>query len=805
MKLFLTFISLIVVSKLSFAQIVANNDSLSGLTWTYSIGLNDVINVLSNDLLNGNPATTSNVVVTPTSSGPLTLNSDGSIDVEECLEGIYTLNYTICEAGNPSNCATAVCEILVLVTMLDYNGEMGPLSSAGNTPILVGNIFNDANDMIVLYQGDISQNGFPAPSYVDFSNYSVNFFPEPTNTFFYIEPNGDVFVNPGAESGIWIAYFTIDDNFNSWTSAGYGQITITIANDVELFNDFVESDNGVAGDASVMNVLNNDFFGGQSIFPFGFDDIVLTPVSSGPLSIDNQGVLSLAPLTPLGTYTISYEVCEIGPFAWSDSMGCMSAVASVSVVDILSGSTGISGKLFYDQNNNCNYENGEFGLSNMLVHFYDINNTLIGQVYSNPSGDYSVSLPPGSYTVTPVNILPLGTPCASTGSANVTINAGQMSLNNDFGFECSTTEFDTRVNSAARYGFVFPGQTHMLNVLTDFAVPYINTPCAANVPTISGNMTISITGPVQFVSPTVGSLAPDIINGNDLTYFISDFSLLTTNSFVLNLNLLTSAQVTDEIVVIATFSPTTVGDVNLLNNTLTYIYPVVNSYDPNMKEVSPLGDVLVGFEDELIYTIYFQNLGSAPAFNIKLTDTLSSNLNLETFEKMGTSHACDISIYGNEMTVMFPNIMLPDSTSNPEGSIGFFQYKIKPLPNLALGSSIENTAHIFFDFNPAVVTNTVVTNFIEEDENGIAELAMNGMKIYPNPTKGQFVVQLDASITGTVRCEIVDITGKIIDDSEMFISNGKIECNEKLDSGIYLIRITDTTKGQSYQGRISAE
>lgn len=77
--------------------------------------------------------------------------------------------------------------------------------------------------------------------------------------------------------------------------------------------------------------------------------------------------------------------------------------------------------------------------------------------------------------------------------------------------------------------------------------------------------------------------------------------------------------------------------------------------------------------------------------------------------------------------------------------------------------------------------------------------------IYPNPNKGDFEIKLDESITGIVRCEIVDLTGKIVDDSEMFISNGKIECNEKLDSGMYLIRITDSAKDQDYIGRISVE
>jgi hypothetical protein len=38
----------------------------------------------------------------------------------------------------------------------------------------------------------------------------------------------------------------------------------------------------------------------------------VTPVTTGPLSIDSEGVLTLEPNTPAGTYTIEYTICEVG-------------------------------------------------------------------------------------------------------------------------------------------------------------------------------------------------------------------------------------------------------------------------------------------------------------------------------------------------------------------------------------------------------------------------------------------------------------------------------------------------------------
>jgi hypothetical protein len=50
--------------------------------------------------------------------------------------------------------------------------------------------------------------------------------------------------------------------------------------------------------------------------------------------------------------------------------------------------------------------------------------------------------------------------------------------------------------------------------------------------------------------------------------------------------------------------------------------------------------------------------------------------------------------------------MLPDSTTDEPGSQGYVIYRIKPLPTLAFGDVIENTASIYFDENPPIVTNT---------------------------------------------------------------------------------------------------
>jgi uncharacterized repeat protein (TIGR01451 family) len=282
-------------------------------------------------------------------------------------------------------------------------------------------------------------------------------------------------------------------------------------------------------------------------------------------------------------------------------------------------------------------------------------------------------------------------------------------------------------------GWVFPGQFHTLNTNILSNANLYNLYCGST--TYSGLVSITVTGPVTYFSSALGALTPNV-NGNVYTYNIPDFNSLNANSLGLIFTTDTIAQSNDQICVNVEVSSTPM-DVDSTNNVYDFCYLVVNSYDPNMKEVYPV-NVLPGYDDWFTYTIHFQNTGNAPAFNIRLRDTLDINLNISTFEMLGYSHPAIISMNGNILTIRFNNIMLPDSTTDYEGSMGYFQYRIKPLPNLAIGTQIENTAYIYFDFNAPIVTNTTQNNFQLITALKSASNNQSDFLIYPNPSNGIF-------------------------------------------------------------------
>ncbi len=94
--------------------IVANNDSGNQ---QQGVANNNVVNVLLNDTINGNQATTANVVLSLLNSPDpgITLNtSTGAVGVSDTVSaGTYNLTYNICQTGIPTNCDNAIVTIIV--------------------------------------------------------------------------------------------------------------------------------------------------------------------------------------------------------------------------------------------------------------------------------------------------------------------------------------------------------------------------------------------------------------------------------------------------------------------------------------------------------------------------------------------------------------------------------------------------------------------------------------------------------------------------------------------------------------------
>ena len=126
---------------------------------------------------------------------------------------------------------------------------------------------------------------------------------------------------------------------------------------------------------------------------------------------------------------------------------------------------------------------------------------------------------------------------------------------------------------------------------------------------------------------------------------------------------------------------------------------------------------------------------------------------------------------------------LPTEASDPEGSQGFVAFKVKPLPIIQLNDVVENTAHIYFDFNAAIITNTVTTTYV--DELGVSDFETLKVIAYPNPANDILNIQAEGSISSI---EIMNVLGQTLLTSK---GNGNKEQLDisGLSAGNYFVRI----------------
>jgi uncharacterized repeat protein (TIGR01451 family) len=213
------------------------------------------------------------------------------------------------------------------------------------------------------------------------------------------------------------------------------------------------------------------------------------------------------------------------------------------------------------------------------------------------------------------------------------------------------------------------------------------------------------------------------------------------------------------------------------------------SYDPNDKKVvtsNGTKDVQVNSDDQLTYTIRFQNTGNYPAEHVLLVDTLSAQVDMSTFTFLSSSHPVDIHQNGNILSFYFNHIQLPDSSADFTGSQGYVTFSIRPYHQIQLGAEITNDASIYFDYNDAVLTNEV--NSVVVDLTNTLEISSkNRVAIFPNPAQNLIQVHSpDAVSLINSAYQLFAPDGRPV-QSGVFL-NGQINI-QSLRPGLYVLKM----------------
>ncbi|WP_431135594.1 DUF7619 domain-containing protein [Psychroserpens mesophilus] len=431
----------------------------------------------------------------------------------------------------------------------------------------------------------------------------------------------------------------------------------------------------------------------------------------------------------------------------------------------------IRGRLSFDFNENgCNPD--DYPVPNMMVYSDDGTDEFAS--FTNENGEYAVVVGTGIYNTEAIEFLSL-------------FDVDPLN---------STQEY-TDFGNTAFQNFCFTANQSVSNVstymcLTQDSRPGYETSYIINVPNYGSNLS---NGTIEFQFD------------GDKQSFVSASQVpvsQTSNSLVFSYNDLVPLQKKQILITMMTFAPPIVNGGDVLNFTLTATpdvtddFPennvcvrsqvVVNSFDPNDKLVAQGEEVYIDDIDEyLIYTIRFQNTGTASAINVLVTDELNDNLDWSTLAPVDASHDYNAQVTGgNNLEILFENIDLPAQQDDDQGSSGYFIFKIKPKSDLVVGDIITGEAKIYFDFNAPIITDTISTEIVEE-QLSISEFEKDMFLVFPNPANSKLTIQ---SKVGISEISIIDINGRRLKTIDNLDLSQDITLDiESLSNGIYFLNI----------------
>tara|TARA_B100001109_G_C18858135_1_gene472660 strand:- start:770 stop:2788 length:2019 start_codon:yes stop_codon:yes gene_type:complete len=445
--------------------------------------------------------------------------------------------------------------------------------------------------------------------------------------------------------------------------------------------------------------------------------------------------------------------------------------------------TTIQGHAFYDENTNGIKDPGEFPVGNVTASIQSIGKSAV----SNLSGNFTIdNLSQGTYNVS-YTLPPYMTPTTPT-SQNITVNSQSV-------FQLNPVGIDVSSNTV---GFLLTRSIVRCGINVRYSIKLKNN---FNHSPINGVYYLVKDTNLTF-SPG-STISADSIRG-DTIYF--SFSSLQTGAFI-------SKSVYCALPPISVLPINTVIDAEAFafetdlngfpipgRDTSDFVSGIVRcSYDPNDKQVSPIG--LDSFritppDSRLEYTIRFQNIGNDTAYRVVLLDTISPNLDLNSFSFIESSHETNIQLdtISRELKFTFDDIMLVDSMTNEPESNGFATFSLNPIPGLPDSTQVYNTASIYFDFNPPIVTNTTL-NTLARIITNTPDLENNTVKIeaYPNPTNGSIKMSIPSNESFPFELKVYDLKGAILIEETIYSANYELRLNA-LKDGVYIIRMSNNKK-----------
>lgn len=569
-------------------------------------------------------------------------------------------------------------------------------------------------------------------------------------------------------------YSVVVTDSNSQT--GSAQFCIQ-ANQIVANNDSITLNSSSTNTVtSSQSVLVNDFL---NSIPVNTSNVIISPVSipSG-FQLNTNGSVSILPGTAVGVYTIMYTICET-----NSPSNCATATATVTVLG-----NGILLKAFVDSNNNGIKEANELYFTNGQFSV-DLNNSGTPSFIQSTTGTYfinesnSTNLYDFNFVVNPA----YSAQYSFTGSSfnDISYNTTTSGVQ-EFNFPVTELPFYDLSAIIMQYGAPpRPGFNYTNRIM------YSN---QGNQVIPSGSITFTKDNMVSIVNVSQAGISS---NASGFTY---NFTNLLPNEYryidvTMSVPTIPTVVLGDNLNNTVT-STTSVTESSLSNNNYIISQTIVGSYDPNDKTESHGGKIVYETfnpNEYLNYTIQFENTGTYEATNVRINDILDSKLDETSVRTISSSHPYTLSRSGNGLDWHFNGINLPPSVPNSSTGKGYVNFQVKLKPGYSVGDIIPNSANIYFDFNPAIVTNVYNTEIITSL--GINEFNNQYFTFYPNPVSDTATIV--ASGNNTIEKVVInDVLGKVIYEGKALNENQLKISLDSLNKGIYFMKVTLTSQQQ---------
>jgi len=295
--------------KITVNRLIANND-----TATVARSTGGDINILSNDSVNGAPATTANAVVSIVNANGTgaTITSDGKVHIPggTLAPGTYNITYKICDKNNPSLCgAPATIALTVNNSTIQANNDDPETLTFATSVAYAKNA--DSSTFNVLANDRLSG---AAPN-----TTQVDIIPVTTATGVSIESDGRIKVAASTPAGVYTLTYKIKEK-NTTNESAVATVTVKVKNTLtatpaSLQTPITPSVNAttpkVVGDVLNQTALNGNKPNTSQV-AITVTQQATPPVAGDPVPSINTttGKVEIPSGVKPGTYTIKYKLCD---------------------------------------------------------------------------------------------------------------------------------------------------------------------------------------------------------------------------------------------------------------------------------------------------------------------------------------------------------------------------------------------------------------------------------------------------------------------------------------------------------------